>query len=346
MAPGQLSQVLGDQQKTPHPDLLVGFEGSEDAGVFRIAPDRALVMTTDFFPPVVNDPFTFGRIAAANAISDVYAMGGKPIAALNLMGAPKGMDPEVIAAILAGGAEVVREAGAVIIGGHTIQDQDMKYGLAITGEVHPDRFVRNTGVHANDHLVLTKPLGMGLVTSAIKAFSARGTLVDEAIRWMTTLNSRGLDRILAAQPHAMTDVTGFGLLGHLMEMLGSDDLVARLNFDRIPTLPGIDACFNPKLRTRGARMTREFLGSKVTFQRTLNLWDQELLVDPQTSGGLLIAVPPSRAETLVHALRQEGLEHTSIIGSVVSGSGPAIQVYHQQPPHSFNRTQKLKSPDR
>ena len=181
----------------------------------KLSDDRALVMTTDFFPPVVDDPFTFGRIAAANALSDVYAMGGRPIAALNLLGVPKDLPNEAVGELLAGGADMVRQAGAAIIGGHTVRDGDLKYGLSVTGEVHPERFVRNTGVQPNDFLVLTKPLGTGLVTTSIKNLCNRGPVVDEAVRWMTMLNDTGLEVILESEPHAMTDVTGFGLLGHL-----------------------------------------------------------------------------------------------------------------------------------
>jgi selenide,water dikinase len=337
MSPGHLAEVLGDRQRTPHPDLLVGFEGSEDAGVFRIAPDRALVMTTDFFPPMVDDPYTFGRVAAANALSDVYAMGGRPLAALNLLGAPKDMDRAMVAEVLAGGASMVREAGAVIVGGHTLQDKELKYGLAVTGEVHPDRFIRNHGIQPNDMLILTKPLGCGLATSSIKAYANRGPVVAEAIRWMTTLNKLGIERIIEAAPHALTDVTGFGLAGHLMEMLAEDALVAQIDFSRVPRLLGIETCFDPKLKTRGARTTREFLAGKVSFHSSLSEWDQELIFDPQTSGGLLIAVPPSRADMLARDLRSLGLEYATIIGSVVSGAGPAIRVQAEPAPKSFSR---------
>lgn len=337
MAPGQLSQVLGEAQRTPHPDLLAGFEGAEDAGVLRIAPDRALVLTTDFFPPVVDDPRVFGRVAAANALSDVYAMGGRPLAALNLLGVPRDLDSRIVAEILAGGADVVRQAGAVVAGGHTVHDNELKYGLAVTGEVHPERFIRNRGAQPNDFLVLTKPLGIGLVTSSIRAFANRGPLVDEAIRWMTTLNSVGLDRIIEARPHAMTDVTGFGLLGHLMELLGGDPLDARIDFDKVPRLPGIESCFNKSLKTKGARMTRRHVEGRVRFHPSLGEWDQELLFDPQTSGGLLVAVPPSRAEALVRDLRGLGLDYAAIIGSISASREPAVHVLHEPPPRSFAR---------
>jgi selenide,water dikinase len=320
---------------TPHPDVLVGFENSEDAGVIRIAEDRALVMTTDFFPALVDDPYVFGRIAAANALSDVYAMGGRPIAALNLLGVPKDLDGAIIAEILAGGASMVSEAGAAIIGGHTVEDAELKYGLAVTGEVHPDRFIRNVGVQANDFLVLTKPVGTGLITSSIKAFANTGPEVDEAIRWMTTLNSLGLDLILEARPHAMTDVTGFGLVGHLAEMLSDDALVARIEMSAIPRITGVERCFKSKCRTRASKSTRAFLGKKLQFHQDIGEWDRELALDPQTGGGLLIALPPSRAEILVRRLRAIGLDQAAVIGSVSAGQGPSIQIGEAQVPKSF-----------
>lgn len=305
--------------------------------MIRISDDRALVMTTDFFPPVVDDPYTFGRIAAANAFSDVYAMGGRPIAALNLLGAPKALHEEVLAEILAGGADMAREAGAAIVGGHTIEDENLKYGLSVTGEVHPDRFVRNTGVQPNDFLLLTKPLGTGLITTSVKTLANRGPEVDEAIRWMTLLNNTALDVILEAEPHAMTDVTGFGLLGHLSEMLGNDALVAKIQMDSVPRINGVERCFKPKCRTRAARTTAAFLGERFTFHKEIGDWERELLLDPQTSGGLLVALPPSRAESLERQLRRAGLEQARVIGSVSSGEGPMMQVHAEPPPRSFRR---------
>lgn len=305
--------------------------------MFRIADDRALVMTTDFFPPVVDDPYTFGRIAAANALSDVYAMGGRPIAALNLLAAPKSLHADVLAEILAGGADMVRESNAVIIGGHTVEDDELKYGLSVTGEVHPDRFVRNSGIQPNDFLLLTKPLGTGLITSSIKALANRGPEVEEAVRWMTMLNNTALDLILDAKPHAMTDVTGFGLLGHLSEMLGDDPLVAKIQMAAVPRIAGVENCFKPKCRTRAARTTGAFLGEKVVYHRNIGAWERELLLDPQTSGGLLISLPPSRAESLEARLRQAGLEQAQVIGSVTSGQGPIMQIHGEPPPRSSSR---------
>ncbi len=298
----------------------------------KLSDDRALVMTTDFFPPVVDDPFTFGRIAAANALSDVYAMGGRPLAALNLLGVPKELPSDAVGELLAGGADMVRQAGAAIIGGHTVRDVDLKYGLSVTGEVHPDRFVRNTGVQPNDFLVLTKPLGTGLITTSIKNLGNRGPVVDEAVRWMTTLNDTGLDVILQSRPHAMTDVTGFGLLGHLSEMLGEDPMVARLQRSRLPRISGVEECFHAKCKTRAARTTAAFLGDKVSFHPRVDDWTRELLFDPQTSGGLLIALPPSRADNLVRRLQDQGLEQTAVIGSVTTGAAPGIQVLDEPVP--------------
>lgn len=326
MPPDRLAQVLGDRQRTPHPNLLAGFEGAEDAGVYRLDDERALVVTTDFFPPVVDDPFAFGQIAAANALSDVWAMGGRPLTALNIVGFPKALEPEVLGEILAGGADKVREAGAVIAGGHSIFDSEVKYGLAVTGEIHPDRILRNTGGQPGDVLILTKPLGAGLATTAIKKKQAEGPAIDEAIRWMSTLNGVGLDAILAAKVSALTDITGFGLLGHLREMLGDHHLAAQIEVDALPLLDGVAEFFDDALRTRGARDNHKMVAPDLTLPDGLDSWDHELLFDPQTSGGLLLAVAEAKADALVKQLRSEGLERAAIIGHLVASEGPKIHV--------------------
>ena len=292
----------------------------------RLSDDRALVLTTDFFPPVVDDPRTFGRVAAANALSDVFAMGGRPLAALNLVGFPRKLDLEILAEILEGGAEKVHEAGALVAGGHTVEDHEIKYGLAVTGVVHPDRVVRNHGMRPGDVLVLTKPLGTGLITSSIKVLRNSGPVVDEAIRWMTMLNSTGLDRILAAGPSAMTDVTGFGLLGHLSEMLAGQALEVTLDLAAIPLIEGVETCFHKKCCTRGARTNAEQVGDLVELDPGLDRWMRELLFDPQTSGGLLAAVPEERGADLATALREAGLELAAVIGSVAAAAAPRIRV--------------------
>jgi len=318
--------VLGDMKQPTHPDLLVGFDGAEDAGVMRIAPDRALVFTTDFFPPMVDDPHAFGQIAAANALSDVFAMGGRPLAALNLVAFPKDLDLEILGRIMAGSAEKVVESGAAVAGGHTVEDSEIKFGLAVTGEIHPDRIVRNRGCVPGDALVLTKPIGTGLITSSIKTMDNDGPEVHEAIRWMTTLNSLGLDRILAAQPSAMTDVTGFGLLGHLSEMVARDPVRAVLDYESIPLIPGVENSVNSQCRTRSKRTNRAYVGDRLRVDGDLNEWEDELLLDPQTSGGLLIAVREDRADALAADLREAGLVMTTVIGTIEASPSAEILI--------------------
>lgn len=306
--------------------MIAGFDGAEDAGVFRIAPDRALVLTNDFFPPMIDDPFAFGRVAAANALSDVFAMGGRPLAALNIVGFPKDLGPEVLAEMLAGGAEAVRESHAAIVGGHSIASSEVLYGLAVTGEVHPERVLRNNGAAPGDVLLLTKPLGSGLITSSIKARANEGPEVTEALRWMGTLNGLGLEAILQAPVHAMTDVTGFGLVGHLQEMVANDPLHAVIESAALPRIPGVENCFEPNNRTRGARENRELVADRMQTPSDLDEWTLELLSDPQTSGGLLIAVAEDGADRLLSELRDASLELAAIIGRMEEASAPGIRV--------------------
>src|SRR5262245_35681502 len=214
-----MAQVLRQLDRPSHPDLLVGTETFDDAGIFRIAPDLALVQTVDFFPPLIDDPFDFGRIAATNSLSDVYAMGGEPLTAMNIVGFPdKELSPDVLVAILRGGADVVREAGAVIVGGHSVRDAEVKYGLSVTGRVHPKRILTNAGARVGNRLVLTKPLGSGVLTSAAKSGKMPPEELGEAIRVMSSLNRPGRDAAIAIGVNACTDVTGFGLVGHAFEM--------------------------------------------------------------------------------------------------------------------------------
>ncbi len=326
LPPSVLSRVLGERQMAPHADLVVACEGAEDAGVFRLAPDRALVFSTDILAPCVDDPFVFGRIAACHALSDVFAMGAKPLAALNLVAFPRDLDPGILAEILAGGASILREASAAMAGGDSMADAGIRYGMAVTGEVHPDRVLRNRGVKPNDFLVLTKPLGTGLVSSSIRRRANRGAEVAEAVRWMTTLNNLGLDAILAARPNALTDVSGFGLLGHLSEMIGAEPLAATVRASSIPRLAGIEACFDRDLVPSASATNRDYVKERLRVDPVLSEWDRTLLLGPEISGGLLIALPPSRAEPLVRELRAAGLPQVAIIGSVEAASTPTLRV--------------------
>lgn len=297
------------------------MDARDDAAVYRLDDSTALVFTTDFFTPIVDDPYDFGRIAAANALSDVYAMGGRPILALNLVGFPaKKLPLEVLSQILAGGNAVTTQAGVVLGGGHSIDDAEPKYGLAVIGLVHPDKVRSNKGAKPGDALVLTKPLGIGVITTAIK----RGLASDEQIRRVTdvmvSLND-GAARAVAGMGeavHAVTDVTGYGLLGHLFEMLDASGVGAHLDLAKIPILPAARDFVADGVAPGGSRANLEYVQSRIAWE-TLNDDERLLLADAQTSGGLLIAVDPERTDQLIDLLRAEATVAAAVIGSVVAG---------------------------
>ena len=298
----------------------MGTSTADDAGVYRLGPDLALVQTVDIFTPIVDDPYWFGAIAAANALSDIYAMGGTPRLALNFAGFPRSKLPlDVLGEILRGGAEKCAEAGVTIIGGHTIDDPEPKYGLAVTGFVHPDRVITNAAARPGDRLVLTKPLGMGIVTTALKQGKAEQAAVDEAIRIMSALNRPAAEAMIAVGVSAATDITGFGLLGHLAEMTRGSGVAARVRLRDVPILEAAWPLVQARAIPGGTQRNRESLQNVVS-------WDgvgedaQILLADAQTSGGLLIAVPEARCDALVRALRAGGLLVAAVIGEI-TGQG-------------------------
>ena len=298
-----------------HPDVIVGTDTSDDAGVFRLRPDLAVVNTVDFFTPIVDDPFTFGQIAAANALSDVYAMGADPVTALNIVGFPKAtMDLEVLGQILEGGIDRAREAGAVVIGGHTIIDQELKYGMAVTGVVHPDRVIRNVGVREGDALVLTKPLGTGIVTTALKQRKASRRSVDAAVASMVALNKTASIVARKFSVHACSDVTGFGLLGHGAEMAMGSDVSIEFDAKALPLLPGARRLAKAGWLTGGCKRNRAWLADKVVIGTSVRPALEEIAFDPQTSGGLLFALPEQAAGRLVRTLRAKGIESATIVG--------------------------------
>lgn len=307
--------MLSQVPKFPHEDLIVGYAGADDAAVYRIGDNRGLVVTTDFFPPMIDDPGLFGEVAAANALSDVFAMGGRPLVALNIVGFPKGLDLDILGEILAGGARKTAEAGAVIGGGHTVVDGEIKYGLAVTGEVTLDKIWANGALRPGDAVILTKPIGTGLISSAIKAKADNGPAVQEAIRWMKTLNGTGIEHLHAADVSAATDVTGFGLLGHACELVGGSTTLV-IERDRVPRIPGIEEYFVDECKTRGSRESREYFGNRIGLPEDLDDWTRDLLFDPQTSGGLLVGVRPDEADHVVGHLRNAGLEHAAVVGDV------------------------------
>lgn len=308
------------------PAVLVGISTADDAGVYRLAPDLALVQTVDVFTPIVDDPYWFGAIAAANALSDVYAMGGTPRLGLNIVGFPRAKLPlEVLGEILRGGGDKCTEAGVTVIGGHTIDDPEPKYGLAITGFVHPDRVVTNASARPGDRLVLTKPLGMGVITTGIKQERTSQATIDEAIRIMAVLNRAASEAMLAVGVSAATDVTGFGLLGHLYEMTRASGVRARIRLREVPILEEAWTLARQGAVPAGTRRNLDALAEAVTWNG-VSEDARVLLCDAQTSGGLLIAVPAERADRLLAALGSGGVPVTAVVGEITGPGGGEITI--------------------
>ena len=300
---GTLAQLLEGIRVRRDPNLLVGFDKSDDASVYKVSDNLALVQTVDFFPPIADDPYLFGQIAAANALSDVYAMGGEPKLALNLMCVPEDLPRETVHAILRGGYDKVYEAGCLITGGHSIFDPEPKYGLAVTGFVHPDHVLTNSGARPGDVLLLTKPLGIGVLTTANKAELAPAEAMERAYALMTTLNKAARDAMVQYRVHACTDVTGFGLMGHLLEMAQGSDVEAHVDTAAVDLIPEAVELAGTGILPEGMYRNRTFAEPWVDAGNT-PLPIQDLLFDPQTSGGLLIAVDAADADALYAALRE------------------------------------------
>lgn len=310
-----------------HPDLIVGTETSDDAGVFRLREDLAIVNTVDFFTPIVDDPYTFGQIAAANALSDVYAMGGEPKTALNIVGFPKGkLDLEVLTEIIRGGSERARAAGVVVIGGHSIIDQELKYGMAVTGVVHPDRVIRNIGVRPGDAMVLTKPLGTGIITTGLKKRKASPASVKAAVRSMVALNDTASAVMRTFPVHACSDVTGFGLLGHAFEMASGSGVTIVLDAGALPLLPGVRRLAQQGHLTGGCRRNRAYLSDKTAIARSVRRDLIDVAFDPQTSGGLLIALPEDHGDALVAALKSKGIAAAARVGHATAAEDVSVRL--------------------
>jgi len=315
LAPGSLAAVLSRLPKQSDPNLLVGFDTSDDAGIYRIAPDVALVQTVDFFTPLVDDPFVFGQIAATNALSDVYAMGGRPLTALSVVCFPQDGDLDVLEQIMRGGMAKMREAGCVVVGGHSVRDAEIKFGYAITGLIDPDRVFTNTGAVAGDTLILTKPIGTGVITTALKRGTAKPSWVENAVQSMTTLN-RAASEIVVAAPgvHAMTDVTGFGLMGHGRELALGSGLTIEIAVEEVPRIDGALDAIHLGAIPAGLLANRDFAECVSADVPGSDIADdlRTLLYDPQTAGGLLISVAPDDAEALLGSLRSAGLKAAKI----------------------------------
>ena len=295
---------------------MVGIETSDDAAVYKITDDIALIQTVDFFTPVVDDPFTFGQIAAANSLSDVYAMGGKPKIALNIVGFPNCLDPSILGDILAGGAEKVKEAGALLIGGHSVQDDEPKYGLCVSGFVHPDKVLKNCGCKEGDVLILTKQIGSGIVNTAIKAEMASEEAVKEAVKVMTSLNAKAGEVVTKYPVNACTDITGFGLLGHCMEMATASDVALHLDTKKIHFMKEAAEYAQMGLVPAGAYRNRQYTEGKLRADG-IEEYYLDLLYDPQTSGGLLVSLPSRYLDDIMNDFEKAGLDtEVSVIGRV------------------------------
>ncbi|HEU5307056.1 MAG TPA: selenide, water dikinase SelD [Acidimicrobiia bacterium] len=330
LAPGTLRTVLATlaPDVAPPDELLVGMETADDAAVYRLRDDLAVVLTTDFFTPLVDDAYDWGRIAATNALSDVYAMGGTPMLALNLVGWPADVLPlDLLARVLAGGADIVRDAGALLAGGHTITDPEPKYGLAVLGIVEPDHVLTNRAAQPGDVLVLTKPIGVGVVASALKQDLAPVDVIARAIALMTMSNAVARDAAVAARPaiHAATDVTGFGLLGHLRELVVASGVSARVDAGAVPVLDGALALLEAGVVPGGTRRNHAWV-SEVTEWGALDQDQQLLLADAQTSGGLLLAVAPDAVEALVADLTARGAPAAAVVGHLTDEAPGRITI--------------------
>lgn len=323
LGPGILKHVLDKIPRANDPNLLIGFDRSDDAAVYKLTDDLAIVQTLDFFPPMVEDPYIFGKIAATNALSDVYAMGGDVKTALNIVCFPEKMDLNILGQILTGGNEKVMEAGGILAGGHSIADTDVKYGLAVTGTIHPDKIYGNTGCKVSDKLILTKPLGVGIIATASRIGEATKESMDKAIKSMTTLNKYASEIIRKYEVHACTDVTGFGFLGHLHEML-QDGNTAVIDSKSIPYIKEAYEYANEFYLTAAAQRNRNFVENFVEFQNN-DFAIEEILYDPQTSGGLLFSVRTEDAQEVLKELRTLDMP-CNIVGEIISQEEKEIYI--------------------
>ncbi len=303
---------------------MVGIETSDDAAVYRINDDMCLIQTIDFFPPMVDDPAVFGQIAAANALSDIYAMGGRPILALNIVCFPSCLSPDVLGEILRGGADKVYQAGAVIAGGHSVEDDEPKYGLAVTGLVHPEKLLTNAGAQKGDVLVLTKPLGSGIINTAIKGNIADQNSYDQAVKYMAMLNAAAGAAVAEVGANACTDITGFGLLGHAAEVAKASGKSIELWSEACPIMTGALELARMGIIPAGAYNNRTYLGDQVVFDG-VDREIQDVLFDPQTSGGLLISLPEQKADRLVNMLKEQEVP-AAVVGRVVAAKEHLIKV--------------------
>jgi selenide, water dikinase len=320
--------VLGKLARQHDPNVLIGFDTADDAGVYKISAEQALVQTVDFFTPIVDDPFTFGQIAATNSLSDIYAMGGRPMSALAIVCFPEKGDLDVLERILAGGLSKMMEAGCAVIGGHSVRDPEIKFGYSVTGSIHPQKVWANAGAKVGDRLIFTKAIGTGVISTAIKKGEARQEWIDAAIKSMTTLNAKAAEVGIAsgATVHAATDITGFGLIGHVREMAAGSGVSVRINATAVPVLDGALECVRKGFIPGGLNANRDFAECLVGYEGAIPEEVKTILFDPQTAGGLLLSVGAESSNNLVVALRTAGVPAVEI-GEVTSVGNPLIRVY-------------------
>ncbi|HDL01634.1 MAG TPA: selenide, water dikinase SelD [candidate division Zixibacteria bacterium] len=320
-----MAEALKDLPQSNHPDLLVGFNKADDAGVFKIAENLALVQSLDFFPPIVDDPYSFGRIAAANALSDIYAMGGRPVTAMSIVGFPPKLPASILADILRGGSEKIEESGAVVVGGHSIKDNELKYGVSVTGLIDPSKVLSNSNAQIGDKIYLTKKLGTGLITTAIKRNAASDELITLVTEQMVELNKNAAEIMINHNPSSVTDITGYGLMGHAFEMADGSDVTIRLFADKLPLLPNVLEFAEAMMVPGGTYSNKEFLEGKYSISDTISPDFEHLLFDPQTSGGLFISIPESNCVAFEKELKEKDV-FAACIGSVEANSEYSIIV--------------------
>lgn len=309
------------------PNVIRGMESLDDAGVYKLSDDLAIIQTIDFFTPIVDDPYDFGQIAAANALSDVYAMGGKPLTAMNIVCFPtKKLDISILKDILKGGIDKMKEAEVTLVGGHSIDDAELKYGLSVTGTVHPKKLVTTAGARPGDKLILTKPLGTGIISTAIKAGEASTQITAEIIRYMSSLNKDACELMQQVEVHACTDVTGFGFIGHAANIARESTAGIKIYSHKLPLLSGVQEFTNNGLIPGGLHRNAEFYSKLVHFAAEIPQYVKDVLFDPQTSGGLLIAVSSKSAEALLDKLHKAGIKEAAIVGEVVDKPSGSIIV--------------------
>ncbi|MBB6214860.1 selenide,water dikinase [Anaerosolibacter carboniphilus] len=321
-----MAQVLCHLPKIHDPKLLVGLETSDDAAVYKLDDETALVQTLDFFTPIVDDPYMYGQIAAANSLSDVYAMGGQPLLAMNIACFPNCFSQEVLTEILKGGAEKIREAGALLVGGHTVEDNEPKYGLSVTGIVHPDKVISNAMAKPGDQLILTKPLGMGILNTALKADLLSKSQIEKVMMIMATLNNVAADGMKKFGASACTDITGFGLLGHAYEMAKASKVSMKIDHRIIPTIDNAVEYGKMGLVPAGAYANRKYVAEHVRFDDKVPQHMQDILFDPQTSGGLLISLPKDQVDSLLNYYRRHLSVDFAVIGEVMEKDEASIYV--------------------